>query len=235
MNKKGFSLFETLIALGLSLLVLVAAFEFFGITRSLFLKLKEAQENSQAVQAALVKLRIDLLRAGFGLEVPLRTAAIEGIEVTGTSLLILSREEVFVLSADAFSGETRISLERVSGLSPGRRVCLAEEERAEIHTIAALEGKTAVLTEPLATSYLGISAQLLLIEEVSYFLDERSGILRRKVNASPAQPLLDDTGLFVPLYLRGSNLVRVSLAGKANKERRHELSVFPKSLGLVRP
>jgi hypothetical protein len=212
---------------------LLAAFEFFGITRSLFLKLKEAQEKSQAIQAALVKLRTDLLRAGFGLEAPLRAAAIKGIDVAGTSLLILSREESFTLSADANFGEQRISLKRVTGLSPGRRVCLTEEERAEIHTIAALEGKTVVLAEPLEAPYLGTSAQLLLIEEVNYFLDERSGILRRKVNASPAQPLLDDTALFIPQYQPESNLVRISLAGKANEEMRHELSVFPKSLGLV--
>jgi len=235
MKKKGFSLLETLIVLGLSLLILLAAFEFFGITRSLFLKLKEAQEKNQAIQAALVKLRIDLLRAGFGLEVPLRAGVIEGIDVTGTSLLILSREETFALSTDASSGERRISLERVSGLSPGRRVCLADEGEAELHTIAALEGTTVVLSGPLEASYLGRAAQLLLLEEVSYFLDDRSGILRRKVNASPAQPLLDDTGLFVPVYRQEDNLVRVSLAGKTNQERIHEFSVFPKNLGLVHP
>ncbi|MEW5901113.1 MAG: prepilin-type N-terminal cleavage/methylation domain-containing protein [Acidobacteriota bacterium] len=69
MEKNGFSLLETLIALALSLLVLLAAFEFLGITRSLFFKLKKAQEQNQAIQTALIKLRIDLLRAGFGLEV----------------------------------------------------------------------------------------------------------------------------------------------------------------------
>ncbi|MFZ2053342.1 MAG: prepilin-type N-terminal cleavage/methylation domain-containing protein [Candidatus Aminicenantales bacterium] len=235
MKKKGFSLLETLIVLGLSLLVLLAAFEFFGITRSLFFKLKEAQEKNQAIQAALVKLRIDLLRAGFGLEVPLRAGVVQGIDVTGASLLILSREEAFALSEDATSGEIRISLKRVSGLSPGRRVCLADEERAELHTIALLEGTTVVLSAPLEESYLSAITRLLLLEEVSYFLDDRSGILRRKVNASPAQPLLDDAGLFVPVYRREDNLVRVSLAGKAHQEKTHELSVFPKNLGLVHP
>jgi len=235
MKKKGFSLLEALIVLGLSLLVLLAAFEFFGITRSLFSKLKDAQEKNQAVQAALVKLRIDLLRAGFGLEGPLRGGAIEGIGITGTSLLILSRDEAFALSADAFSGERRISLEKVTGLNPGRRVCLAEEEKTEIHIIASLDGQTVVLSEPLEASYPAATAQLLLLEEISYFLDDRSGILRRKVNASPAQPLLDDTGLFVPVYRREDNLVRVILADKKNVERTYEISVFPKNLGLVHP
>jgi type II secretory pathway pseudopilin PulG len=235
MKKRGFSLLEVLIILGLSILVLMAAFEFFGITRSLFSKLKDAQEKNQAVQAALVKLRIDLLRAGFGLEAPLRAGVIEGIDITGTSLLILSREEIFALSADASSGEQRICLEKVTGLSPGRRVCLAEEDKTEIHTIASLDGHTVVLSKPLEASYPATTAQLLLLEEVSYFLDDRSGILRRKVNASPAQPLLDDSGLFVPVYRREDNLVRVILADKKNMERTHELSVFPKNLRLVHP
>ncbi len=235
MRKKGFSLLETLIALGLSLFVLLAAFEFFGITRSLFLKLKDAQEKNEAVQATLVKLRIDLLRAGFGLEGPLRTGAVEGIEIVGTSLSILSRDEAFALSADVSSGEQRICLEKVSGLSPGRRVCLAEEDMTEIHVIASLDGKTVVLSAPLEASYPAATAQLLLIEEVSYFLDVRSGILRRKVNASPAQPLFDDAGLFVPVYRREDNLVRVTLADKKKMERTYELSVFPKNLGLVHP
>jgi hypothetical protein len=219
MKKKGFSLVETQIALGLSLLVLLAAFEFLGLTRSLFFKLKEAQEKNQAIQAALVKLRIDLLRAGFGLEVPLRVGVIEGIDVSGSTLDILSLDGAFALIADASPGEERISLDSVTGLSPGRRVCLADAEKAELHTIDALEVNTVVLSEPLEASYLGTAAQLLLLEEVGYFLDEKSGVLRRKVNASPAQPLLDETGLFVPVYQREANLVSLRLAGKANQEK----------------
>jgi type II secretory pathway pseudopilin PulG len=233
MKERGFSLIEALISLGLSLLILLAAFEFFGITRSLFLKLKETHEQNQAIQAALVKLRIDLLHAGYGLETPLRAGVVEGIEAAGASLIILSRDEVYVLSADASPGESRVTLETVTGLSPGRLICLAEEEKAEVHSIAALEGKTILLNEPLEASYMSAIAQLLLIEEVSYFLDERSSVLRRKVNASPAQPLLDDAGIFVPAYQRESNLARVILAGKANQERTYELFVFPKNLGLV--
>jgi type II secretory pathway pseudopilin PulG len=235
MKKKGFTLIETQVALGLSLLILLAAFEFLGITRSLFFKLKDAQEKSQAIQAALMKIRLDVLRAGFGLEVPLRNGVVEGIDVSSSTLSILSRDEAFTLAGDASPGEERITLEKVSGLSPGRRVCLADAQNSELHTIAAIEGKAVVLAEPLEAAYSCISAHLLLIEEVDYFLDEKSGILRRKVNAGAAQPLLDDAGLFTAAYQKEANLVRVNLAGKADQERTHELSVFPKNLGLVHP
>ncbi len=221
-----------MIALGLSLLVVVAAFEFLGITRSLFSKVKDAQENSQAVQAALLKLRIDLIRAGFGLAEPLRAGVIEGIEIGQNSFTVLSLDDALILAADVVSGEKRIPLDKVSGLSRGRRVCLAEEDRAEAHTVSALDGHAVILTEPLETSYSAAAGRLLLLEEVRYYLDAGSGNLRRKVNASPAQPMLDDTSFFVPLYERETNLFRIRLASNASQERIYEFSIFPKNLGL---
>lgn len=234
MRKGGFSLIEMLIVMGLSLLVVLAASEFFGMTQSLFLKLKGAEEDSFAIQAALGKMRIDLLRAGFGLEPAIRAGAVEGI-IAGSSLVILSQEAEYDLSADCASGDQRISLEKTSGLSAGRAVCLADEEKAERHTVAALEGSTVVLSDPIENPYAPADARLLLLEEVSYFLDARTDVLRRKVNASPAQPLLDNAGLFEFAYVEKDNLVRVKLADKKNMERVHELSVFPKNLGLILP
>jgi prepilin-type N-terminal cleavage/methylation domain-containing protein len=234
MGKRGFSLIEILLVLGLSLLIFLAAFEFFGITRSLFFKLKDAEEDNLAIQAALDKLRIDLLRAGFGLELVIRAGVVEGI-AAGSSLVILSQEAGYFLAGACSSGETRVTLEKTSGLSAGGRVCLADEEKAERHLIATLEGNTVVLSDPLENSYDTPAAQLLLLEEVTYFLDERTAVLRRKVNASPAQPLLDNAGLFEFAYVKEDNLVRVKLADKKNMERAHELSVFPKNLGLILP
>jgi type II secretory pathway pseudopilin PulG len=234
MRESGFSLLELLLVLGISLLVLMAAFEFFGITRSLFFKLKDAEENNLAIQAATDKLRIDLLRAGFGLELAIRAGVLEGI-TADSSLAILSQEARHILAADCSSGEMRIPLEKTSGLSAGDQVCLADEEKAERHIISSIEGNTAVISEALENSYAGENARLILLEEVAYFLDERTSVLRRKVNASPAQPLLDDAGLFEFSYLKENNLVRIKLADKNNMERAHEFSVFPKNLGLILP
>jgi prepilin-type N-terminal cleavage/methylation domain-containing protein len=234
MRTRGFTLVEILIVLGLSLLVLLAAFEFFGLTRSFFYKLKGAQEDSLAIQAALDKLRIDLLRAGCGLELAIRAGAIEGITAAG-SLVILSQEDAYSLSADCAAGDTRLSLEKTTGLSAGRVVCLADEEKAERHTVVGVEADAIILAEPLEDLYKGPEAGLLLLEEVTYFLDEGAAVLRRKVNASPAQPLLDNAGLFEFAYLEEDNLVRVKLADKENVERAYELLVFPKNLGLILP
>lgn len=232
MRTRGFTLVEALIVLGLSLLVFLAAFEFFGLSRSFFYELKGAQEDNLAVQAALDKLRIDLLRAGCGLELAIRCGAVDGVTAAG-SLVILSQETAYSLVADCAAGDNRLSLEKTSGLSAGRIVCLADEDKAERHVIAAVEADAIALSEPLQDHYLGSESRLLLLEEVTYFLDEAASILRRKVNASPAQPLLDSAGLFEFAYLEEDNLVRVRLADKKDMERAHELSVFPKNLGLV--
>jgi type II secretory pathway pseudopilin PulG len=234
MKSRGFSLIELLLVLGFSLLVFAAAFEFMGITQRFFFKLKDAEEDNLAIQAALGKMRIDLLRAGFGLELAVRAGAVEGI-VVGESLVILSQEAQYQLVADCSAGERRITLEKTSGLGSGDRICLADEQKAERHAIAALEGNTVVVSEPLENSYAVADARFLLLEEVTYFLDERTSILRRKVNASPAQPLLDNAGLFEFIYLKEDNLVRIRLADKNNRERAHELSIFPKNLGLILP
>src|SRR4030042_3626537 len=218
MRTRGFSLIEILVVLSLSLLVFLAAFEFFGITRSLFFKLKDAEEDNRAIQAALGNLRIDRLRAGFGLELAIRAGILEGV-AAGDSLVILSQGEKYFLVGACSSGETRVTLEKTSGLTLGGRVCLADEEKAERHIIAALESNTVVLSAPLEHSYDAPAAQLLLLEEATYFLDERTAVLRRKVNSTPAQPLLDTAGLFAFSYLKETNLVRVKLADKKNMER----------------
>jgi len=234
MRERGFSLLELLLVLSLSLLVFLAAFEFFGITRGFFSKLKSAEEDNLAIQAALGKLRIDLLRAGFGLEQAIAAGVIEGITATN-SLVVLSLEGGYSLAANCAAGENRVTLERASGIGPSRAVCLADEVKAERCRVAALEGHTVVLSEPLKNSYTTEDARLLLLEEVSYFLDEDTSILRRKVNASPAQPLLDNAGLFEFVYLKQDNLVSFKLADKKHTERAHGLSVFPKNLGLILP
>jgi prepilin-type N-terminal cleavage/methylation domain-containing protein len=234
MRKKGFSLVELLLVLGLFLLVFLAAFEFFGITRNFFFKLKVAEEDNLAIQAALEKLRIDLLRAGFGLDLAIRAGAVEGIGTDGP-LVILSQAALYALVADCSSGDRRVTLEKTSGLSAGDKVCLADEEKAERRTIAALEGNTIVLSDALENSYATADTRFLLLEEVSYFLDERTSVLRRKVNLSPAQPLLDNAGLFEFEYFKEDNLVRLRLADKKNRERAYGLSIFPKNLGLVLP
>ncbi|MFB0564512.1 MAG: hypothetical protein ACETWK_02400, partial [Candidatus Aminicenantaceae bacterium] len=58
-------------------------------------------------------------------------------------------------------------------------------------------------------------------------------ILRRKVNNSPSQPLLEDVISFEIIYGGTLHTINLSLALKSEKETRYEMSVFPKNVALA--
>lgn len=238
MRRRGFSLIEMLAALAVSLFVFLAALEFFDLTRNLFLKLKNAVEEAQAAAAALDKIRIDLLRAGSGLVDPIRQGTVEGIIADGNSLLVYRLDEAFALGADISAGDSQAVLAAMitssSGLRPGREICLSSENHSELRSISACSGKTVVLTAPLDFSYLQEEGRLLLLEKIALFLDEPNNILRRKVNASSPQPLLDDVVRFECGLEPESKLARAGFVLAANQEKKYELWILPKNLGLSR-
>jgi type II secretory pathway pseudopilin PulG len=235
MRCRGFTLAEILIGLGLSLFMVIAAFEFFGMTRDIWGKLKGAEVETQSAEAALEKIRIDFQRAGQGLVAPMRDSTIAGVEQAGQTITIALAESSYALSQDLLPGQTRLPLTSTSGLSAKREICLVENGWGERHSIAAVESAAVVLSEPLQATYSRVSGQLHLIERISYFMDETSGVLRRKVNSSPAQPLLEDVAAFEFRYDAAINLATACLSLQNSKERKYEISVFPKNVGLARP
>jgi prepilin-type N-terminal cleavage/methylation domain-containing protein len=233
MKQRGFTLTEILIGLALTLFMFVAAFEFLGITKDLFTKLKDTEEDSQAAAAALEKLRIDLSQAGRGLAGPMRSASIAGLEVAGQTLILSLAEQAYPLANDVLAGQTLVPLVSVSGLGSQREVCLVEGGWSEIHTVAACGSGAVDLSEPLQASFSKTGGRLLLIEKISYFLDTSSGILRRRVNGGSAQPLLEGVEACDLSYDAAVNLAKASLSLKTSKERKYEISFFPKNIGLT--
>jgi hypothetical protein len=232
MKKRGYSAIESSICLALFLIILLAALESFGITRSFFFRLKRAEEENQTAVAAVDKMKLDLLRAGSGLAPQVRLGTVQGIAIINNALIISSREKTCPLLVDISPGENRIVLETVTGLSPEREVCVFDEEKAEIKTILSIQGKTVLLATPLEASYSATESQLALLESTSLFFDEKTGSIRRKVNTSSAQPLLDGVLYFEFAYEKGLNLAKLSFALKTNKEKKYELSVYPKNIAL---
>jgi hypothetical protein len=213
--------------------MILSALGFYSITQTLFLKLKSAQEDNQAIHAALEKIRIDLLQAGCGLVQPVRLGAVEGIVPTGAALTIYRMDQAYSLLEDLYSGEKQIALESAQGIGAGREACLADSEKAEIVEISSFAGNTILLSRPLGSSYLMKDSRVLLLEKVTYFLDEKSATIRRKVNASSPQPLLDEAAFFEFEYTKEEALVYLSLALKTGEEKKHEIWVLPKNLRLA--
>jgi hypothetical protein len=232
MKRNGFSAIEISLSLALFLIIILAAFEFLGITRDFFFKLKNAQEETQAAMAALDKMKVDLIRAGAGLLRPVRRGEVEGIAIIDDALIISRGEKSYALLQDLSPGENRIVLDTAAGLSSGKEVCVFDDEKTEVKTISAVEGKTIFLTSPLEASYSADETQCVLLERTSLFLDEKNSCLRRKVNTSSPQPLLDNVLSFEFTYEKEGNLARLGFILENNQERKYELSVYPKNLAL---
>ena len=231
--EKGFSLIESLLSLSLFLVIVLSSLEVFGWTRAVFLKVKNKEEAKEAALAALDKMRADLLAGGSGLIHAIQLGILEGISEAEGTLAILSKEEDLTPTDDLVKGQTRIELESTSSLKKGSEICIFDPPKGEIKSISSVEKGSVIISSALENSYSRDRASLFLLQKVSLFLDEKTDILRRKVNSSPAQPLAEDTAFFSFDYDRASSLVRLRLGFESNKEKYYETAVFAKNVALA--
>ncbi|MGB8952673.1 MAG: type II secretion system protein [Candidatus Aminicenantales bacterium] len=233
MKQNGFSLIESLISLAVFSLVVFSALEFFGTTRTLFFKLKSVQETRESAVSAMDKMKIDILKSGQGLLKPISLGLLKGLEIKEDSLVLCRREKTLLLSKDIYSGQVNVHLEDTSGLKPGREVCISDSNKGEIQTIHAVDKESLTLSSPLNFSYLKEESQLLLLERISLYLDAGRNILRRKVNSSSPQPLLEEVDTFHVDYVGTANLAHIRFDLQKSKENFYEMSVFPKNLAFA--
>ncbi len=232
MIRKGFTLVELLIGMTLFLVILVAGVEFFGHARGLFFKLKEAEEDAQAAYSALDRIRLDLIRGGRGLSEAIGQGLLSAIDAGPERLTILSSEGARALGLDLSPGGDRTVLDTTEGIKRGDSVCFLEGSLGEVRGVAAVEGDALVLDIPVEAGYSAGACRVLPVEKVSYYLESHDGVVRRQVNSSPAQPLIEDVGDFRFSYDLPSNLASVVLGLAPHKERNYGIFVFPKNAVL---
>jgi prepilin-type N-terminal cleavage/methylation domain-containing protein len=234
MRKKGFSLIELLISMTLFLIILISGVEFFAHTRGLFFKLKEAEEDSQAAYSALDRIRMDLVKGGCGLTEAMGLGLLAAVDAGPDRLTILSSEGPRSLGEDLGSGGALAILDTAEGIKKGDRVCFLEGLRGEVRGVSAVEGNALALDLPTEAGYSAASCRVLPIERVSYYLGTQDRVVRRQVNSSPAQPLIEDVGDFRYSYDLPSNLASVTIGISTHKEKIYGILVFPKNAGLFR-
>lgn len=233
MKRTGFTLIETLVGLALSLFVITAGLEFFVFAEKAFLRLKSREEAGQAALAALDRIRIDLLHSGLGLAAETALALVEPVEVADGELRTTSLDRPLVLAADARPGEARLALVSSTGITSGQRVVLRQGGSGEVRTVAGVEPGAVVLDAPLGSGYAAGAAVLSLLARVTYFRDGATRILRRRVNASPAQPLLEDTAAVEWSVGGPPPLVRIRIEPGTEGAHPHEATVFLKNPALA--
>jgi len=231
--EKGFSLIESLLSLSIFLVIVLASLEFFSFSRNLYLKLKIQEETEQAAFSALDKMKADLLQGGLGLLDPIHLGLIEGIAKSDEALIIKSKEKNLFPIDDLIQGQLRIQLESTDGISRGQEICIFDSSKGELNSISSMDKKGVVLSSPLNFSFFKEKVSFILLERISLFYDKGEQIIKRKVNSSPAQPLLEEATLFAFDYQKETNLTMLRLALKTAKEKTYEISVYPKNTALA--
>jgi len=232
MSRRGFTTIELLISLSLLLVIVLAGLEFFGQARALFLKLKEAEESEEAALAALDKMRIDLARGGRGLAVPIEMGLLEAVRADPEKLSVLSSGGSYELREDLAQAETQAILLSADGLKKGSEICVFDSDKGEVRRVQSVEGTRLTFSEPLENPYSKETVGLIAVDTTAFFLDQEDAVIRRQVNSSPAQPLLEDAGTFAFSYDRHRNLASIAFTLASHKEKTYELCAFPKNAGL---
>ena len=237
MKARGFSLLECLIGLTISFFVICACLGFFVGAEKSFFKLRDKEEAAQNALAALDKMRVDILRAGQGLAGAAAAGLVEpvvevdhGLDDGG--LLVTRAEKSYVLAADVAPGDSRVALESIADLKPGREVLIFDGGSGEVRTISSVARGVAEVSPAIEGAYAKETASLLLLERIGLALDSRQGVIRRRVNSSSAQPLLENAGSARFAVDRPANLVRVHFSLASEGDADYELCLFPKNPAL---
>ena len=232
MRRKGFSLLEALIGMSILLIIIVGVMEFLTATRSLFDRLKNSESEAQAAALAINRMKIDILHSGRGLAGALELGLVKAIEADQERLTTRSAEIAGRLRQDAEEGESRLFLTAPVEMKKGGEICLFDGEKGETGRISGVEDQDILLSSPITHTYYKESAQIVSLNATTYSIDRGTGTIRRQINTSSAQPLLEGISDFACGFAAERNLVQVTFAFASGKENRYEFKVFPKNIRL---
>lgn len=232
----GFTLLECLISLSLSLLILISALEISSRSRHVFFRLKETQEASLAAALALEKIREDLETAGAGIPVFPGDETFSPLQASAGRLIIFSVEGRTRLLEEAAAGQDFLLIELLPGQATkwrkGRALYLVDGLSGQLTYITAVSENRLSISPVLTFSFAADRSQLILLEKIEIYPDLQQKILRRKVNDTSGQPLLEEVFSFEADYKPAENLVVVRLTTASGVKRHdYELVLYPKNLG----
>ncbi len=234
----GFSLLECLVSLSLSLLILIAALEVAVQARRVFVKLRESQEKNLAVAVALEKMREDLETAGAGIPGLLLGKGLTPLQLSGQTLVIFSADGKTSLLADVSPGQSyllvQLSSEVSSILKKGRAVYLTDGNSGELTYIISVSVNSLAVSPALNTAFEAARTEVIVLEKIELYLDRQQKILRRRVNNTTGQPLLEEAEDFTALYQAENNLASIILSTESGgKAHEYELVMYPKNLSRL--
>ena len=230
--KKGFSVVESMLSMFFFLLIVLFSLECFIATKKHFNQLQRSETSNTAAYAALDRMRRDVEEAGMGLKELMTMGVLEGISQDQNELVILSKQEELPVIEDIVSGQQRIAVANTRNIKIGQQICIFNSGNGEMRSVISTTRDSILLDLPFDDEYPQERTKLLILRRLSLFFDESAEIIRRKVNTSPAQPLLEEVASFGYEFSEDSNLVRFHFGLNMEEEKDYETTVFPKNMAL---
>jgi type II secretory pathway pseudopilin PulG len=232
--RKGFSLLESLVGIVVFLFIICGSLEFFGTARRVFFRLRDREESSQAAWAAMEKIQTDVRLAGQGLARPMRLGLVSAWEHDDGKSILIRGGSGPRLTADAAPGQTMLMVSETEESWAGRTVCLFNKTIGETALVLSSGGGILELASPLANGYRAAETSTVVLQKTTLYLDDAQGVLRRKADASPAQPLCEDVDAFEFSFDASSCLAAVRLALASAPEKPYVLKTLARNAALGR-
>lgn len=233
-RERGTTLIEMLVSLTLFILIILGGLDFFARSRRLFFRLDAVQDEAERAFAALDRARLDAREAGRGLSGPLRLELLQGIDIQDDIATFLSAEAETVPTADIPAGASFLPLAVAEGFAAGREVCVFDRTHGEIRVISSVDPGGIGFAVSLAGGYRREETSVVLIRKVSLFWDRESLVLKRKINASSPQPLVEDLAEFRCRLESIPDVLKMGIRLKTAPENEYATTIFLKNMALAR-
>lgn len=224
---------EALLSMCLITLLTLAGIEAFAASRRVFFKLNAAEEKDERAAAGLDRARIDIREAGRGLIHAARLGLISGISANETGFVIACLEKETLPAASLAAGDTFVPLAETDDFAAGREICLLSPDGGEAGAIAAVGEGGVKLASPLRRAYPNGDSVLLLVRKVEIFWDQDDKILRRRVDAGSAQPLVEGVAGFTCRLDSTAKTLGLAIRLDGREEAIYEATVLGKNLWLA--
>jgi hypothetical protein len=224
---------ESLIALTLFLFIILAGIEVFSSVRKTLSKLGEAQMAEESISAAIDRIRADVRNAGRGLAGPPGVEIVKSLESVGDTLIIRSGESSTRLTADTAAGQSFLPIADGKEFPADRVICVMDESQGETALIAEAGTSGLGLASPLKGAYGRAGTSVVLVREISLYIDAARRVLRRKADAGSGQPLLEEARSFTFSIGPPFPVVAIAVSSRLGKGEIHETSVHARNAALA--
>lgn len=226
---KGFSLFEVMIGMGLSIIILVIVVTHVNHTARVSKKIIGHQEKMESLFHTMEMMKSDLTKCGMRLHEPSGIFGIPMFVNGGSSFRVIYGIADETLLYPAETGAKVISVNRNDYLQGGKYIMIYNQENQvyEFNKITGRSGEELRLKDELLNDYPEHSP-VIAIKEVEYKLYPKEYMLKRKVNKGYFQPLMNDVTAFSVKFFPEANSVLYRL--EVNRKEQLRAFVFLASM-----